>query len=345
MDQSHLIELKRAKLIAIASKYFELDDSYPIGQSQSCVGVKKDNQIWILCEEPNGSCLISSIALAQKQKADQIYLFVPSPATSLARWASHFASLKIQIWQFSKTSCEIVPPTELEYPAPLVFDPDVFIEAIEKTGAVGLVQDGILIADVKGLEVARVIQGPDLQFHLMVGVGRNDRDAHAIMNPDSDPVDLLSKVVKEVLVYRKPDISLRLENTLCGQNWLRYVVLNDPSLIGASTLSPSFIPGQQIGPSSSGPALAGGFDQKGAPMGAIFSVGIDPQIILSAIDARITLARDFFDNKYQPSDINILVVVPQGDDHPFITKLVNLLHPKVDLITVPKRWRYLDVNT
>lgn len=345
MDQSHLIELQRAKLIAVASKYFDLDNSHAIGDNPNCVGVKKDNQIWILCEQPDGSCLLSSVALAQKQKAEQIYIFVSSPTTSLARWASYFVSLKIQIWYFDKTSAQVLLPTDLEPPAPLVFDPNGFVEEIEKAGARSLIQDGILIADVKGLEVARVVQDPDLQFRLRVGVGRNDRQGHAIMNPDAKTSDLLPRVVKEILTYRKPGIPLRKENTLCSQNWLRHIVINNPSLIGASSLSPSFIPGYLVGPNSTSPAVAGGFDKDGSPIGAIFYVGIDPQIILSAIDVRISLARDFFNNKYRPDDINILIVIPQGDDHPFITKLANLLHPKPIVTTVPKNWRSLDVDT
>ena len=66
------------------------------------------------------------------------------------------------------------------------------------------------------------------------------------------------------------------------------------------------------------------------PVLAVFSTGVDVDLVPAAIDARLADARN----------PRLLIVVPERDDHPYLRKLAEALREPADVVTVPNSWRH-----
>ena len=80
------------------------------------------------------------------------------------------------------------------------------VPVIEAGGATPLVEHGVVIGEVRGLEVCRVVDDPHTgAVRLEVGVGAHDREAFAIIHGDVPTVEALAGVVAAVAEHRSPD--------------------------------------------------------------------------------------------------------------------------------------------
>jgi hypothetical protein len=189
-----------------------------------------------------------------------------------------------------------------------------------------MVEHGVLRGEVLGLEVARVVDG-----RLEIGVGRHDRAARAELGRDADPVLALSEVVAAVAELRRFGAPVHPANTLARSRWLRAVVCAQPVLVGAADLDPVAppLPAPDLTDNGAVPCLGLGVD--GRRLVVVCSTGVDPDLIPTAADSRA---------RYQP-DAELVVVVPEGDDHPVTAALANALARPAKLRTVPRGWEAL----
>jgi len=70
-------------------------------------------------------------------------------------------------------------------------------------------EHGVLTAEVRGLEIARIENG-----ELAVGVGKHDREGHRMANPDADPVVALQSLADRVRLERTADAPQGLMTSL-----------------------------------------------------------------------------------------------------------------------------------
>jgi hypothetical protein len=84
-----------------------------------------------------------------------------------------------------------------------------------------------------------------------------------------------------------------------------------------------------------GAAIAIGVDTDGLPVVVACSVGIDLDVIPAAADARAALL----------PDAQLLVVVPERDDHPVTRDLAAALAAPAVIVPLPGDWRRLDRET
>ncbi|HET6793618.1 MAG TPA: hypothetical protein VFH45_04205, partial [Acidimicrobiales bacterium] len=204
-----------------------------------------------------------------------------------------------------------------------------------------VVEHGVLLAEVLGLEVARVEPG-EAGPRLSIGVGRFDRDAretlHAGLPTPPEPADELARVVGEVRRRRRPGASSHPANQLSPERWLRAVAMAHPEVVGARHLAPSSPPSPRPDLLARSLAPAVGTDGDGAPVAMIFSTGIDPELVPQATDCRLSAAAHGPDHG---SPVRLVLVVPEGDDHPVNRQLAARLIEPAEVRTVPRSWREL----
>ncbi|MDP9442415.1 MAG: hypothetical protein M3P34_09635, partial [Actinomycetota bacterium] len=200
----------------------------------------------------------------------------------------------------------------------------------EKVGAECVVEEGILRAEVLGLEVARV-ESEDDSPRLAVGVGKHDREAQREVRGDRQGADELFEVIRLVAEHRVPTGFGHAAYHLAPERWLRSVVVRRPELVGAQHLEPAPSPVAREDLRQLAQAPAAGVDLDGEPLLVVCSVGIDVDLVPAAADAWLADGR-------QP---RLVFCLPTGDDHPVTRGLAEALVMPAEIVTVPEDWRGL----
>jgi len=260
---------------------------------------------------------------------DELHLLAEESAGVLARRAAAF-STPPSVWLVRGR--EVVPAVADPPPVPAAVAPDVAALApvLHDAGVEAVVEDGVLVGEVLGLEVARVVVD-DLGPRLDVGVGRFDRDLQRLVHPDRAPQQALVSAAAVVRRFRRPGAPGHQANQLARERWLRAVVVANPALVGAASLAPVPTPVRRANLRQRAPAAAAGEDVDGRPVLAVCSTGIDLDLVPAAADARAADER-------RP---RLLLVVPEADDHPFTRGLAAALTEPADVVTVPGDWQHL----
>ena len=196
-------------------------------------------------------------------------------------------------------------------------------------GVQPVVEHGVLRGDVLGLEVARLVDDEAQGWRLAVGVGDHDRHARQEMKPDEDPGAALDQVVALVQEWRAPGARLHPANTLAPERWLRSVLAARPHLAGAADLVPLAPPVERTDLRHRSPAPAAGTDLDGRAVVVVCSTGVDIDLVPAAADSRLLDGRA----------ARLVIVVPEGDDHPVTRRLAARLEDPPDIVTVGRDWR------
>ena len=160
---------------------------------------------------------------------------------------------------------------------------------------------GLLIGDVAGLEVCRVVDGPDGPT-IDVGVGQADRELHQMVHGKADLDHELRRVISAVAQYRRPGSHHPL--TRVGrERWLRSVLLDDPGLVGAEQLEPIVPLRSRRGLKITEPAAAAGHDLDGRAVVVITMSGVDLDLVPEAADYR---------HRHDPA-ASVVIAVPERD--------------------------------
>jgi hypothetical protein len=272
-----------------------------------------------------------ALAVARQHHAATVHV-LSEPGThaagTLARRAGEFA-VPPQVWAVHGAE---LTPAESAPPAPVVVvDPyETFPEAmalLTAAGAEALVEDGVLVGEVMGLEVARwVDEDPG---RLEVGVGRHDREAFELLHGHLPPADALAQVIDAVRAHRSPGADHHPLNRLALERWLRRSVMARPEAIGVRCLAPADPPVTRTGVKDPRPAVAVGVDLDDRAVVVVTSTGIDIDLVPFAADARL---------RHDPR-AQLVVVVPERDAHPVTRELAAALGEPAAVSAVPDGWR------
>ncbi len=207
----------------------------------------------------------------------------------------------VSVWQVEgATAIPAVPapaPTPPEIPA----EHRALAGLITEAGARPVDDHGVLVAEVAGLEVARVVDGPDGPV-LDVGVGHADRELNQMVHAGADPVTDLRRVIAAVGDYRLRQSHHPLAR-VGRERWLRSMCLDEPGLVGAATLEPIVPLRRREGLRAAVPSPAAGTTADGRPVVVVAMVGIDLDLVPEAADYR---------HRHDP-EAELVVVMPERD--------------------------------
>jgi hypothetical protein len=282
---------------------------------------------WVLAEEQPERALGGALAWALRQDVTHVHVLVEMAGGTLARQAQAF-ELPIEVWQVSGRSTAVAMPEPLRPEPALAADDRGFADRIRALGADPVVERGVLMGEVLGLEVCRVVDG-----RLEVGVGKHDREAHGeLLGPApgaSEVETALQHAIATVREWRRADARPHPANQLAPERWLRHVIVDRPSLVGAAHLAPVPSPVDRNDLRALAPAPAAGVDLDDRPLLVVCSVGVDTALVPLATDARMADGRN----------PRLLLAVPEGDDHPVTRRLAAALVEPSEVVTVPADWR------
>jgi hypothetical protein len=282
---------------------------------------------WVLIDDGAARRFGAALAWAWRHGVPELHVVVDGDAGAagvVARRAAELADPP-SIWAVNGRGLSRAEPALAEWPTPL--PPDLrFAELLRSHGAAPAVEYGVLRGEVLGLEVARVVDG-----QLEIGVGRHDRAAWAELGRDVEPGQALSEVVTAVRDLRRAGAPMHPANTLARSRWLRAILCARPDLAGAAELDPVAPPLPAADLTDNGAVPCLGVANDGRPLVVVCSTGIDPDVIPTAADSRA---------RYQPQ-ADLVVVVPEGDDHPLTLALAGALARPGTVRTVARGWEEL----
>lgn len=263
------------------------------------------------CQTADGRGLGGLLRWARSNKADAVTVIAESDvAGDIARRASLF-NFPVSVWSADGVDVEPAQIGPGLTPPEIPEDHRRYGGVITETGARAIDDHGMLVAEVAGLEVARVVDsesghGPELA----VGVGQADRELQQYIHGHLDDDTNLRRAIAAVVRHRHPGSAAHPLTRVARQRWLRSLLLDDPSLVGLSSLEP-------VIPLRPRETVLGDEPTAAAGDGSIVvcSVGVDLDLLPEALDYR----------KREGGDAELVIVLPERDRELAVGSLAELV--------------------
>jgi hypothetical protein len=331
IDAAQRAALLQASLRALVAKHWSAGDreqgTFPGGAT-----LREGDRGWVLAQEEPDRVLGRAMAWARGNGVSDLHVVVNDTGGALARRAVAFSDPPA-VWVAAGDELTRAAPEPLPAPAPLAPELEPYVKMVRAAGADPVVEHGVLIGEVLGLEVVRIVAG-EMGIDVQVGVGKHDREAQRLVHGDRSPIDALADAVRAVRERRVPDAAAHPANQLAAERWLRRVVIAEPAIVGAARLEAVAPPRLRDDLRVPNPAPAAGEDPDGRAVVVVCSTGIDLALVPSAVDSRDLDGRG----------ARLALVVPEGDDHPVTRDLAAALAEPAEIVTVPRDWRSRSVS-
>jgi hypothetical protein len=293
-----------------------------------------DDLAWVLVDDDPARGLGPALAWARRRDAHALHVLAECDTGLLARRAAAF-SLPITVWHVDGRTLE--PASAASLTAPPGPNPAhlSLLPVIEAGGATPVIEHGVVIGEVRGLEVCRVVDDPvDDHARLEVGIGVHDREAFALIHGDIPTADALAGVVDAVTRHRGTGADHALDR-LVPERLLRWRLEQDSGDLGLDSLAPAEPPVPRPNVKERAPCSARGRRADGSEVVVVCSVGVDLDLIPYATDARRL-------GESQPGvgggtmeSAETLIVLPSRDLVPITVELAGLLDQAVALVSWP----------
>ncbi|HET7489312.1 MAG TPA: hypothetical protein VFJ85_15380 [Acidimicrobiales bacterium] len=326
LDAAQRQGLLQQKLRALVAGHWQIADP-ALGPFPGGAVARHGDAGWVLAGERAGRALGGALAWARQAGVSELHVLADEGAGALARRAAAFARPPA-VWQVVGRDLAPAEPEPLTAEPPLTAAVEAYLPVIAGAGADAVVEGGVLLAEVLGLEVGRVVD-EDGAARLEVGVGAFDREAQRLVHADRPPAEALASAVDAVRRVRRPDAPAHQVNQLAAERWLRWVLVRRPELVGAARLEPVPSPVVRTDLRQSAPAPAAGVDREGRPMVVVCSTGIDVELVPAAVDARLADGRG----------ARLVLALPEADDHPLTRALAAALAQPAEVVVVEGDWR------
>jgi hypothetical protein len=203
----------------------------------------------------------------------------------IARRAQFF-SASLTVWHVDeKTLLPAVPEPHLPVVEPAASHV-ALIPLISSSGADAVVEHGIVVGEVRGLEMCRVVDDAVTgEARLEVGMGVNDREAFAMVHGDMPTEQALRTVNDAVAVHREPGAMVHPFNQFGAERLHRWRALTNPALVGFALLQPADPPVKRTNLKDPVPCVAVGETLEGHRAVAVFVNGVDLDVVPFAVDA------------------------------------------------------------
>ncbi|HSP28149.1 MAG TPA: hypothetical protein VLN74_06325 [Ilumatobacteraceae bacterium] len=313
-------------------------ESFPHGAA-----LRDDDAAWILVEGAAARSLGAALAWSIRHDATSLHLVAEQDTGLLARRAQRLA-FPVTVWfPQDRVLLPVVAEPLVEAPPPSPEHVEL-VAVIEAAGATSNVEHGVVVGEVRGLEVCRVVDQPTVGHFaelgdidiapstdpstemitadgvlLEVGVGANDREAFRLLHGDIPTVEALAAVVESVLAHRSPDAPQHPLNRLGQERYLRWQLEQDPGLVGMAAVSPAEPPQPRPNLKDPVPCVARAFDADGSESTVVCSVGVDFDRVGFVADVQ------------EMADVPVIVALRKRDAVPITRDLLALLATPPDV--------------
>jgi hypothetical protein len=312
-------------------------EGFPRGAALLC-----DGAAWVLVEGAADRSLGAALAWAIRHDATALHLVVEDHTGLLARRAQRLA-YPVTVWFPEDRVLLPVVAESLAEPAVASVEHLKLVDVIEAAGATANIEHGVVVGEVRGLEVCRVVDEPTVGHFadlgdvdiapradsfspdgvlLEVGVGANDREAFRMLHGDIPTIEALAAVVDSVLAHRSPDAPQHPLNRLGQERALRWQLEQDPALIGMVTVASSEPPQPRPNLKDPIPCVARAIGSDGHESIVVCSVGIDVDLVGFVADVQ------------EMADDPVIVVLRPRDAVSITRDLLALLATPVDIRVV-----------
>ena len=284
LDATRRTALLGAKLAALVA-----DEGAELSTTPASIGVglaaMAGDTAWVLVDIVDGRAaeraLGPALAWALRQGAESVRVLAEQGSAILARRAALFdwdIEVREVVGREQRRAVAAHPLT-----AAMAGDDrwSEWRELIEAAGAVPVVEHGVLAGEVAGLEVCRVVDGPQ-GTQLAVGVGAHDREMFQMLHGTRPTPEALRDVVSRVAVHRDLSAPQHALNQLARSRLLRAHLIADPSPIGVGRLVAADPPVVRSNVKDELPCVATAVDE---PLVVVCSVGVDLDAVVFAADA------------------------------------------------------------
>lgn len=321
--------LRAAKLRALAADLLgDLPaevDALPLGDGAALrFG---DTGVVLVADRGGERALGPALAWAVRAELDTVLVLADDAEVAgvLARRAGLFdLDVRVRTVEGRTTT----PATAAAHLPMVVADPAALaaVEPLRAAGATVVVEHGVVLAEIDGLEVGRVVAGPEGPT-LEVGVGRYDREAAAVMEAVRSHAELTAGILAAVRANRRTEASPHLLNRIGRARWLRADLLAAPAVVGATELRAVEPPLPRDNLLDPVPAAAAGSSADG-PLVVVASVGVDLDLVPTAADTR---------DRHHPT-AELVLVLPPRDLYPVVDALAARLRRPARSVAVPGSW-------
>lgn len=278
---------------------------------------------WVLLDDHPATRLGAALAWAVRAGVARMHVIAEEGTGVLARRAAEF-DLPIEVWHADGRA---LWPAVAEPPLAPAHVPEhhqAFRALIEEGGAEPVEEHGVLVGEVRGLEVCRVVDDHDLDVtRLEVGVGAHDREAFGMLHGDVPTAQSLARVAEVVDRYRRPDADPHPLNRLGRERLIRWQVVHQPGLVGAAELRPVAPPVPRVNVKDPVPCVAAGVDTDERSVVVVCSSGVDLDLVPFAADARA--AHDGAHPGAGGSGSRLVIVTPSRDRLPVVGQIADRL--------------------
>jgi hypothetical protein len=217
---------------------------------------------------------------------DHLHVLAEEGTGTLARRAMAFR-IPIEVWHVADRVLLPAIAEPLPSPVDVPIEHDQFRPFIIEGGAVPAVEHGVLVGEVRGLEVCRVVTDQETgAARLEVGIGQHDREAFQMLHGDVPPVQALANVVATVAPHRQHGADPHPLNRIGQERALRARLIDDPGLIGASLVEALPSPVVRANVKDPQPCVAHAV-MEGFSATVVVSTGVDLDLVPFATDARL----------------------------------------------------------
>ena len=326
LDPARRRQLHAAKLRSLAGEYLDGSIEDVVGNDDGALATLSDRRVAALAEERPERALGGALASAARSAANEVHIFASGSSDVLARRAQLFSG-SVTIWELSDglVTPAVLPDAAIRKAAPHV--PEL-VSTLEESGLEVVIEHGIIVGEVAGLEVARIISD-EHGDRIEVGVGAHDREAFALLHGKMPTAEAIERVANVVRLHRLPGAEPHPLNRLGAERWLRSQLVTQPARIGVSALTTAPPPVQRMNLKEAVPAVAIGRLPQGDDVVVVCGVGIDLDLIPFAADARLLL----------DPQATLMVVVPQRDAHSILYKLSDQLIDPAIVAPIDDGWR------
>lgn len=280
-----------------------------------------DDTVWVLVGDgPAGHGLGAALAVMRRAAASGVEIVADAGEGQLARRAAAF-SVPIGVWRADGRRLVAATATALPVPSPAPADHHRFERMIADAGAEPVVEHGVVIGEVLGLEVCRVVDDPFTgTARLDIGVGAHDREAFQLLHGDRR---VLVDVVDAVRRHRTDPSAAHPLARLARERLLRSALIAVPGTIGLADLRASMPPLPRENLKDPAPCVAEGLTADGERVVVVCSTGVDLDVVPYCTDARRSTGID-----------RCMLVVPTRDAIPLQHHLAAVASPPVDIVAV-----------
>lgn len=302
-DAQRRSRLLSVKLAALIGQHLGIDAaSYtqePCGLGAALVC---DDAVWILVDGDASHALGPAIAWASKYSRP-FHLVVDNHSGVLVRRASGF-ELPISVWHVEGNG---LLPAIAEPHQELVRASDshsALISQIDTAGAESLVEWGVVVGEVRGLEICRVVDDEHTnEARIEVGIGAHDRETYALVHQARPIHESIADVVATVGVHRVEGAPFHPYNHIAPERYARWRALQEPAALGFLSLTRIDPPVRRTNVKDSVPCVALGKKTDGTTTAVVFVHGIDLDVVTFSVDAALQYSCESVMIVARPQDV------------------------------------------